>query len=197
MKMSEKKISLTQKQGIRSNGEQHLTYVEEQTIITPTAYSNLLETKNGAITFDPNYLRKIIVSIDAMSTTICDKPTDFSLVDIEEKNEINGLSQDYYDTFIAKEYEPYFMELDNFLALRENEDLQGMISNIIKTLNQEIFISRKKYNTFESMLNDIQSSLLDSQYEHLHNKVSTIQFVIYYLYSSCFIGKKTKSEQNK
>jgi len=192
--MSEKKV-INQKQGIGSNGEQNLTIVEKQNIFSPTGYSNLLETQNGSITFDPNYLRKVIVSIDAMSTTICDKPTDFTLVDVEKKNKINGLTQNYYDTFIAKEYEPYFMELDNFLSLRENEDLQIKISNIIKTLNQEIFISRKKYDTFEAMLNDIQRSLLDSEYEHLHNKVSTVQFVIYYLYSSCFIGKKTAHEE--
>jgi len=197
MKKSDKKVTLTQHQGIGSSGEQHLTYIDKQEIITPTSYANLLETKNGAITFDPIYLREVIISIDTISTEICAKPTDFSLVDIEVKNKLNGLTQDYYDTFVAKEYEPYFMELDSFLSLRENEDLQGKISNIIKTLNQKIHISRNKYDTFESMLNDIELSLLDSQYEHLHNKVNTVQFVLYYLYASCYIGKKTKSENKK
>ena len=133
-------------------------------------------------------------SINLVSKEIHSRQTDFTVVDIEQKNIINGLTQEYYNTFVAEKFEPYFNELDEFLSLRENEDLQNKISNIIETLNSEIYVRRENYDTFESLLLDIHNSILDSEYKQLSNMVQTIKFVIYYLYANCYIGRKSKRE---
>ena len=192
--MNKKQINVVQKKGVGNSGEQTFTYTENNYVVSPDCYTHLNKTKIGGIIFDPHHLREVIVSINLVSKEIHSRQTDFTVVDIEQKNIINGLTQEYYNTFVAEKFEPYFNELDEFLSLRENEDLQNKISNIIETLNSEIYVRRENYDTFESLLLDIHNSILDSEYKQLSNMVQTIKFVIYYLYANCYIGRKSKRE---
>lgn len=158
-------------------------------------YTNLAKTNEGNIIFDPVRLRDVIMAVNNISEQINKNSTDFTSVDLEEKNIINGLSQDFYDNCIATDFEPYFNELDEFLKIRENEDLLQKIENIVSSLNRKIFKNRSNYDSFEEVLEDIENTLIDSQYKQLKGMEKTVNLFLYYLYSNCMIGKKTDGEK--
>jgi len=158
--------------------------------------SNLTQTSNGLITFDPSTLREVIVSIDKSVEKLEDNAADFISVDVEKKNILNGLTQDFYDDIIAIQYEPYFVELENFIKQRENEDLQSLVNNIVNNLNRKISIKRRHYESFEDLLDSIGDALWDAEYVSLKDKLDSITFFLYYLYANCFIGKKTEEEKD-
>ncbi|MBA3010039.1 MAG: hypothetical protein FP812_07360 [Desulfobacula sp.] len=190
-------ININQKKGMGANGTQtvKIDQSEHKHIhLKDPDYKNLVKTHVGSITFDPNSLRDVIVSIDKVTKQINKNATDFTSVDVEEKNKINGLTQSFYDGLVAVHFEPYFNEFDKFLKLRENEDLQKKIGNIASSLNHKIFINRSDYDTFEKMLSHIEDALIDSQYDQLKGKETVVNLVFYYLYASCLIGKKTQGE---
>lgn len=174
------------------NGSQH---IDNRTTIRLGGLVNLAETAKGSIVFDPVVMREAILSIDNSLDYINNSQSDFDIVDLEKKNKLNGLTQEYYDDFISITYEPYFLELDVFLKQRENEDLQKKVHNIVASLNRKIFIKRSNFDTFEDLLNSIEEALLDSEFNTLQGKEYTIIFFLYYLYACCLIGKKTAEEK--
>jgi len=174
------------------NGSQ---YVDNGTHIHLKGLVNLASTSIGAIVFDPSSMREIIVNIDREIDQNEGDCADFELIDISDKNKLNGLTQEYYDDFIAMSYEPYFVQVDEFIKQRENEDLQRRVSNIVSSLNKKIFMKRKFFDTFEELLISIEEALLDSEFKHLQGKEDTISLFLYYLYTACLIGKKTKEER--
>jgi len=185
-------INIHQKHGLGSSGSQdvHIT----QNNIIQRGFENLARTHEGGITFDPESLRDVILAIDA-SAERAERNTDFVAIDIEIKNKLNGLTQEFYDETIAVDYEPYFSELDVFLKLRENKDLQIAIDSIVKNLNRKISAHRVKYNTFEELLLSIEDTLVDTEIDHLRGKESTVALFLFYLYSNCMIGRKTEGEK--
>jgi hypothetical protein len=160
----------------------------------PLVYKNLVKTHKGSITFDPNSLRTVIVAIAKEFEGLEQKPSDFSSISIEEKNELNNLSQSFYKQIIARDYEPYFFELDRFLKQRASEDLQGLVGKIIKSLNKKILAGHHEFETFEELLVAIETVLLDSKYDSLSDKEDSISLFLFYLYANCFIGRKTEDE---
>jgi hypothetical protein len=175
------------------NGSQH---IDNRTTIRLGGLANLAETATGAIVFDPKVMREAIISIDNSLGSINGNHSDFDIIDVEKKNKLNGLNQEYYDEFISINYEPYFLELDVFLKQRENEDLQKKVQTIVASLNRKIFIKRKYFDNFEDLLTSIEEALLDSEFKDLQGKEYTISFFLYYLYACCLIGKKIDEEKN-
>ena len=186
-------IHINQSQGIGSSGEQEIK-IDQSIHNYPLVYKNLVKTHKGAITFDPNSLRNVIVAIADEYDELEQKPCDFGAISIKKKNELNNLSQSFYEQIISRDYEPYFYELDRFLKQRANEDLQGLVGKIIKSLNKKLLAGYQDFNNFEELLLSIESVLLDSQYESLNDKEDSISLFLFYLYANCFIGRKTEEE---
>ena len=186
-------ITVNQSQAIGSSGNQELN-VDQSVHNYPLIYKNLVKTHKGAITFDPDSLRNVIVAIANEFDELEQKPCDFGSISIERKNELNNLSQSFYEQIISRDYEPYFFELDIFLKQRASEDLQGLVGKIIKSLNKKILAGYKDFDTFEELLLSIENVLLDSQYEFLSNKEESISLFLFYLYANCYIGRKTEEE---
>lgn len=186
-------IHINQSQGMASSGSQKIN-VDQSIHNYPLVYKNLVKTHKGAITFDPNSLRDVIVVIAAEYDELEQKPNDFGSISIEKKNELNNLSQSFYNEIISRDYEPYFFELDSFLKQRASEDLQGLVGKIVKSLNKKILAGYKDFESFEELLISIETVLLDSQYDSLNDKEDSISLFLFYLYANCFIGRKTKEE---
>lgn len=192
--MDERKLQITQSQGIGSRGKQILKVDNRTTHIYPQTYENLVKTHVGSITFDPNTLRDVIIAVAAAYDEIEQKPTDFDSISIEKKNALNNLSQEFYSNVISRDYEPYFHELDVFLTQRASEDLQGLVGKIVRSLNKKIVVGHKGFESFEQLLMSIEEALLDSQYAYLRGKEDSISLFLFYLYANCFIGRKTEEE---
>ncbi|PKF62805.1 hypothetical protein CW745_05125 [Psychromonas sp. psych-6C06] len=186
-------LSVNQSQAFGSSGSQSIN-IDKSIHNYPLVYENLVKTHKGAITFDPNSLRDVIVAIADEYHELEQKPCDFGSISIEKKNELNNLSQSFYDEIISRDYEPYFFELDCFLKQRASENLQGLVGKIIKSLNKKILVGHKQFDTFEELLMSIENVLLDSQYASLCNKEDSISLFLFYLYANCFIGRKIEEE---
>lgn len=184
-------IHINQSQGLGSGGSQNINITTNNFDKYPRALKNLVETHNGAILFDPNTFRDIILEIAKISNSLNQKPKDFKSISIEEKNIINGMSQEFYDEVISRDYEPFFTELDIFLKRRENEDLHKAVGNIVKSLNKKIMAARHKFDSFENLLLAIEEALLDDKYESLKDKEESISLFLFFLYADCYIGKKS------
>ena len=191
--MKNKDNAISQSQGMGSSGSQTIN-IDQSIHNYPLIYENLVKTHNGAITFDPNSLREVIVVIASEYDGLEQKPNDFGSISIERKNELNNLSKSFYDEIVARDYEPYFFELDRFLKQRASEDLQGLVGKIIKSLNKKIIAGHKEFESFEELLMSIENALLESQYTSLSNKEDSISLFLFYLYANCFIGRKTQGE---
>lgn len=194
--MSDKnEINIKQSQGLGSTGHQEVN-IDKSIHNYPLVYKHLVKTHTGSITFDPNSLRDVIIAVAAEYDELEQKPTDFGSISIEKKNELNNLSQSFYHEIIARDYEPYFFELDIFLKERASEDLQGLVGKIIKSLNKKIMAGAHEFESFEGLLVSIENTLLDSQYNYLSDKEDSISLFLYYLYANCFIGRKTEEESD-
>ncbi|HCS63806.1 MAG TPA: hypothetical protein DIW64_06790 [Cellvibrio sp.] len=186
-------IHIKQSQGIGADGTQEIN-IDNSIHNYPLVYKHLIKTHTGSITFDPNIMRDVIEIISSEFDGLEQRPADFGSVCIEKKNQLNNLNQSFYDQIIARDYEPYFFELDIFLKQRASEDLQGQVGKIVKSLNKKILAGSHAFESFEELLVSIESALLDSQYSALNDKEDSISLFLYYLYANCFIGRKTEEE---
>ncbi|MEZ5530713.1 MAG: ABC-three component system protein [Porticoccaceae bacterium] len=186
-------LIINQTQAIGSSGSQEIN-VDQSIHNYPLVYKHLVKTHIGAITFDPNDLREVITVIASEHSGLEQKPSDFGSISIEKKNQLNRLSQTFYDEIVSRDYEPYFFELDAFLKQRASEDLQGLVGKIAKSLNKKIIAGNDDFSSFETLLMSIENALLDSQYDSLKGKEESISLFLFYLYANCFIGKKTEEE---
>jgi hypothetical protein len=182
-------LYIKQSKGAFSEGDQQIN-IDKSVHNYPLVYTNLVKTHKGSITFDPNSLRTVIVAIAKEFKELEQKPSDFISISIEDKNKLNNLSQSFYEHIIARDYEPYFFELDKFLKQRASEDLQGLVGKIIKSLNKRILGGQHEFETFEELLIAIETALLDSRYDSLSDKEDSISLFLFYLYANCFIGRK-------
>lgn len=193
-------ISIEQKSGIASGGKQEQTVLiaDQVHLHADSAYKKLVEIHAGGITFDPALLKDIIVTIEAGVNEILDEPIDFTLgISIEEKNNLNNHSKEYFEQFVELDFYPQFYKLDRFLGLKENQkSLQPKVDRIIQSLNRQI-VAFQGNEQFEAVLLKICAKLIDTHHEQLQDKDSEILLVLYYFYCNCCIGRKTEEEKKK
>lgn len=198
--MTDKKteINISQGSGLNSDASQKQTVnVGKHYHFTESnVYEKLVAIHEGKIVFDPGLLKEIIVTIDAGINGVLNEQLDFvTSIDINKKNEINNHSKEYFEQFVEMDFYPLFHKLDKFLGLKENQKtLQPKVDRIIKSINRQI-IAHQNSEPFESILLQICTKLIESQYEHLQGKDNEILLVLYYFYCNCCIGKKTEEEK--
>ena len=138
--------------------------------------------------FSPKIMAEII---DAVYNEI-DNPSeldDFERPDIEEKNKLNEITQDFFDNII-KECFDEFGKIDKFLKSPANSKYQKKYAAIVKEISGEIYarisIGEKLQNMLPSLLN--YAKLKDESFDS--EKGHWLQVFSYYMYVNCDIGKK-------
>lgn len=196
--MTDKKynIELSQTSGLGSKSDQEqIINIGDQ--YHGNVYKKLVSIHNSPISFDPNSLKDIIISIDEGIDSIDCEPIDFSTsIDIDEKNKINNHSNEYFEEFVEVDFYPQFYKFDEFFSLKANQKvLQKRVDRVIKSLNRQI-LAHQGNEAFETVLLNITSKLIDEKYDSLKDKEDEILLTLYYFYCNCCIGKKTKEEKN-
>lgn len=149
-------------------------------------------TTVSTIVFDPQKLADIINAIsDCMMANDADPINDFSVINIDEKNEKNGISKAFYDEAIKEHYE-YFSEMDKFFKNPSNSKFNKKFKHILTEVKAKI-IARQ--NVGESMENII-ATLFDfakiAENIKLFNDNSYLADILAaYMYANCHIGRKT------
>jgi len=144
------------------------------------------------IVFDHNALKGIIILVhENISGDDNSLENDFSSVDINKKNEINNHSKSYFRNVVEEDFYPYFSQLEKFIQLKENKELQVRLESIIKDLNRRILaLQEDKEIKFEQILLNISNSIIQNNYDSMSDKESQILLLLYYCYTTCSIGKK-------
>lgn len=195
---STKLVTINQKSGLSSDGDQSQAITIVDTIIQHSSpYKTLVSIANSAITFNPQSLSDIIISIDAGMAGLETETVDFSIaIDINLKNELNNHSQEYFEDIVVVDFYPHFHKLDQYFALKSiQQTIQPKVDQIIGRLNRQI-IALQAGDKFEAVLVKLTNKLIDEKHDDLKDKEDQILLVLYYFYCNCCIGKKTKEEKN-
>lgn len=141
--------------------------------------------------FDETDLKEIITLIH---TSIPDNKElenashDLTFIDKDKKNELNKLSQEYFDDVIKKHY-IYFNFIKTFLSDPINTKIKDLYEDTIDELNAKIAIFRNEYAAFENILEELYDHVITSNPD-LKFKKRLVRVFLNYMYCSCDIGKK-------
>lgn len=113
---------------------------------------------------------------------------DFTYISMERKNELNQLSQTYFDDVIKRNI-TYFDSIGNFLKDPINTSLKDIYEDTVDELNAKIVLNRIDYNAFENLLEDLYNYVISNNSE-LAGKKRLIRLFLHYMYCNCDIGKK-------
>ncbi len=114
---------------------------------------------------------------------------DLTKIPIEEKNKLNNLGKEYFDSVLKKSFSD-FEKIGHFLKDPRNDEYKLKYDNTVSDLQEEITIKRDEYNAFEEILNHLYKLILDSTNDSLRNNRKLIRVFLHYMYSNCDIGKK-------
>ncbi|OAV72939.1 hypothetical protein Barb6_00687 [Bacteroidales bacterium Barb6] len=137
-------------------------------------------------------LRDIIVAFSEkrtdISTTAKDYLTSYTIIDKERKNELNNLSQEYFD-FIKSHSLQYFDEIERFLHNPKNDTYTKMYSNTVSDLQEVITIERNRFNEFEYIIKHIVDYVVSNNADKLKDLRQIVRVFVHFMYFNCDIGK--------
>jgi hypothetical protein len=144
--------------------------------------------------FEPDDLIEVIGAVhdyaDGTSATAFNSARDFEKLKLkEEKNKINGLSDDYYNQIIVNNSFPHFGRIDHFLKNPRNTAITALYHDSADELKQKILAARAQFDTFDDvfafLIEEIQKKRVA-----LKGKRRMISVVLHYMYANCDIGSK-------
>jgi len=114
---------------------------------------------------------------------------DYERILIEEKNEKNRLSSEYFENEIKDKSIQEFTKIENFLGDPRNSDLKDMYYDIASELSQLITMKRTDFGGFEEIFLFIYDKMCSGNNSFLGKKIHVTTF-LHFMYFSCDIGKK-------
>lgn len=118
-------------------------------------------------------------------------PLDLKAIKIDEKNEINNLS-DEYNKFIVDKSLSYFGKIKDFLYNPANLNYLEMYNSTIFELNQLIIVTRERFDKFDEIFLKFSNYILKKQRDDkllMKNRTKVLIF-LHFMYYNCDIGKK-------
>lgn len=144
--------------------------------------------------FEPDDLIEVIGAVhdyaDGSVMSAFNSARDFEKLKLrEEKNKINGLSDDYYNQVIVNNSFPHFSRIDHFLSNPRNTEIAALYHDSADELKQKILAARPQFETFDSvfafLIEEIQKKRVA-----LKGKRRMISVMLHYMYANCDIGSK-------
>jgi len=133
----------------------------------------VLITKFAEIDFNGQELKEIIRNNDR--------------IPIEEKNELNSLSQDYFNSVFKKSIND-FSKIETFIKNPKNQEMQRFYDNTVDDLQAKILVKRSEFNTFEEIIEYLYEFVLTNNLVELKNDRRLIRTFLHYMYYHCDIG---------
>lgn len=144
--------------------------------------------------FDETDIREVVLAIKkALKSKDTSSPiADFSKIELNQKNKLNNLSDDYFSGLIQPEFAD-FSRIDVFLSDPINEDVKEWYEDAISDLNAKITIHRGKYDGFEEIIDDVYEKVISQSGSSLKGNKRLVRTLLHYMYCKCDIGKKTQT----
>lgn len=137
------------------------------------------------LSFDENDLKEIINSFSKIDTKKGDLPK-IPKRDIEKKNELNNLSNEYFNNAIKKSL-IYLDQIRDFLMDPINLEYLNKYENTIDDINEEIIVHRGEFDKFDLIFNYLYKFIIENNPE-LKNNRSLVRLFLHYMYYNCDIG---------
>ncbi|QZY56665.1 ABC-three component system protein [Crassaminicella profunda] len=153
---------------------------------------NLREHRK-ALTFYEEDIKDVIIYFSRNINYIDGNIDDMKKIPLEEKNEINGLSEDYFE-IIKEDFMEYFAKIDTFLKDPKNVEYLEMYQGTVGELKHKITIRRKYYEYFEEIFEDLYDYIFKRNKKEIKSEKGIIWVFLHYMYCNCDIGKKCKEE---
>jgi hypothetical protein len=108
-------------------------------------------------------------------------------IPISEKNELNRLSQDYFNGIFKKSIND-FQAIEAFLKDPKNKQMQVYYDNTIDDIQSKILVKRDEFNAFEEIIEYLFDFVFKNHEAELRNDRRLIRVFLHYMYYHCDIG---------
>ncbi len=152
-------------------------------------YRTFINVDTSPIRFFDEEIKEVIKEFAKVACREIGRNYNFKRIAAEQKNELNGLTKEYFEDTILENSICYFQQIDDFLKSPINADYLSMYENTIDDLNQKITIFRKKYDEFELVFNDLYDHIFNNNISELKADRRLIWVMLHYMYWKCDIGK--------
>ena len=112
--------------------------------------------------------------------------TNFTYIDKDAKNTINGLTQPYYE-YLQQDSLPHFAKIKAFLEDPRNEDLRALYHDTADDLKAKIIATRQQFGAFDDILIYTCDMIVEGS-PGLRGKRRLIRVFLHYMYFDCDIG---------
>lgn len=144
--------------------------------------------------FDPSELIEVIHAFHEYTssgvTTAFSSAYDFEAIKIKDKNDINGLSEHYFEQVIKADSIPHFQQITDFLANPRNREFADLYADASGELKQKILIHRADFSSFDHVFGFLYEAI-QAQRESLRGRRRLVSILLHYMYFHCDIGSKT------
>lgn len=117
-----------------------------------------------------------------------DSKHSFDYVSLEQKNELNKLSEEYFK-YIKENSESSFNAITAFLKKQTNKKYADFYYNTIDELKGKIITRRGEFAKFEEIFEHLYDAILD-KHPDLRESRALINVFLHYMYCNCDIGVK-------
>ena len=146
----------------------------------------------GPANFSWEDLRQIIISLhDSVVVRISqgESKFDFSEVNIDRKNEINRIGENYYNTVIVR-HEPYFKRIQDFLENPVNGEIVELYYQVVDEIRSKIALNRNQQEHFEYFLSTFADVAVADIKDGRSQDRRTLNILMSFMYVNCDIGEK-------
>lgn len=183
-----------EKTGVTNVSLLGLTYIEDQLIKNKEIARRfrLERTINSFEFYEKDIAEIITIFSETLDSSESDRPLsdeEFLRREIEEKNELNTLSKEYFEDEIVRNSLEYFKQIDDFLKSPINSDYLRQYRNTARDLNNLILVNRKTFETFDEIFVFIYQKIFMGNEEKLGVHRSFIYVFLHFMYYKCDIGR--------
>ena len=180
----------------KETGIENFIIGEEKIQLYLNQYADIVKQANlyqllMPLEFDDSDIRDVVLSIkEALTASDLSKSiADFSKIELQEKNMLNNLSEDYFTDVIERDFSK-FSKIQDFLSEPINAEIRNWYDDAVSELNTKITIYRDRFDSFEKVIDYIYSYVLQQNQVSLKGNKRLVRVLLHYMYCNCDIGKK-------
>ena len=138
--------------------------------------------------FDPDDLKHVIECFSDNLDEAATRLSDLVNIDKAVKNELNGLSDDYFE-HMTDRLMPYLDQIRTFLIDHKNKVLRKKYQESVLVLKGRIIAYRKDFESFDRVMEHLASDIYGKCKQHNGVSMLLVSVFLDYMYFTCDIGK--------
>ena len=115
---------------------------------------------------------------------------DLSDVDLNRKNELNGLGADTFAAMIETD-EPFFNRIQSFLGDPRNADDTKLYHETVDEIRRQIAARQDAFDRFDDVLLHIANAVIERHGPAIRGKRRELRILVSFMYINCDIGRKS------